>query len=203
MIERGFGKRSEVVGVGFFTPKTRQIHSAVVEHVTSRTGDLVLEADAFITMEPNVVCRVATADCVPLLIWDAKERIVGAVHAGWRGVASQIAIETVNRMRDLVPDAELHVMMGPAMARSCYEVGEEVVSACAKTVADISQYIDATRPGHHRIDLRAILSEQLQRVGISKNKIELIPTCTHCDTGYASFRRGDRNERQYSWIVIT
>lgn len=203
MIERGFGKRSEEVGVKFFVPKTRQIHSALVEHVTSRSGDLVVEADAFITTEPNVVCRVATADCVPLLIWDAKERIVGAVHAGWRGVASQIAIETVNHMRDLVPDVELHVAMGPSMARSCYEVGEEVVAACAKTVSDISLYIDATHPGHHRIDLRAILAEQLQREGISKNKIEIMATCTHCDVHYASFRRGDRSERQYSWIVIT
>lgn len=203
MIQRGFGKRSEIVGAGFFVPQTRQVHSARVEHLTSHMGERVVEADAFVTTEPRVVCRVATADCVPLLIWDAQERIIGAVHAGWRGVAAQIVEETLNHMRDLMQDAALHVAMGPAMASSCYEVGEEVVAACARTVGDIAPYITATRPGHHRIDLKGILTEQLQRAGILSHCIESDPTCTHCDARYASYRRGDRQERQYSWIVIS
>lgn len=203
MIQRGFGKRSEAVGTGFFLPQARQVHSARVEHVMSHLGDRLLEADAFVTTEPRVVCRVATADCVPLLFWDAQGRIIGAVHAGWRGVAAEIVRETLNHMRDWVPDAEIHVAMGPAMARSCYEVGEEVVAACAKTVSDISHYIDDTRPGHYRIDLKGVLTEQLMREGVLSNCIENDPTCTHCDVRYASFRRGDRQERQYSWIVIS
>ncbi len=204
MILKQFGHRGEPIATpNSFIPKTRQIHSNSVTLVTSHVSDLVIEADAFVTTEPNVVCAVQTADCVPLLIWDVRERVVAAVHAGWRGVASEIAPRTVEFMCTLFPDADLRVAMGPAMAVSCYEVGEEVIMNCAKTVAMIEPYLQPTRPGHHRIDLKGILTEQLARVGITSNCIEDVPICTHCDPHYASYRRGDRSERQFSWIEIT
>lgn len=210
MIVHGFGKRGESVedllrphGEGpFFIPQTRQVHGNRVVQLTSQMGEGVVEADAFVATEAGVVCPVATADCVPVLIWDAQERVVAAVHAGWRGVAAKIVPEAVNHMREFFPDAELRVAMGPAMAASCYEVGAEVVAACAKTVADISPYLEATRPGHHRIDLKGILLEQLGRAGVPPNAVDVDLTCTHCNADYASFRRGDRRERQFSWIVI-
>lgn len=203
MIEHGFGKRGAPVPGNYFIPKTRQIHGARVISVSSKMGDLVEEADAFVTTEPNVVCAVATADCLPVLIWDVRERVVAAVHAGWRGVAAQIVPETIAYIRDEFPDSDLRVAMGPAMAASCYEVGDEVVTACGKTVSDIASYLTATRPGHHLIDLKGIVVEQLERHGITSNCIEDTAICTHCNSQYASFRRGDRQERQYSWIVIT
>lgn len=210
MIVRGFGKRGVLVadqvrvhGSGpFFIPKTRQIHGDNVVSISSTMDDLVVEADAFVTTEPGVVCTVATADCLPILIWDVCERVVAAVHAGWRGVATKIVPKTITYVRDEFPDAELRMAMGPAMAASCYEVGDEVVSACAKTVSDVTPYITATRPGHHRIDLKGIVVEQLERDGITLNCFEDTAVCTHCNPQYASYRRGDSKERQYSWIVI-
>ena len=79
MIIHGFGAREasletqlKLQGVTpFFIPKTRQIHSDIVMRMTSRVSDLVVEADAFVTTEPGVVCAVRTADCVPILMWDA------------------------------------------------------------------------------------------------------------------------------------
>lgn len=210
MIVRGFGKRGESIesqvkphGTGpVAIPPTRQVHGNRVVQLTSQMGEGVVEADAFVATEAGVVCPVATADCVPVLIWDARERIVAAVHAGWRGVAAEIVPETVHYMRELFPDAELRVAMGPAMAASCYEVGAGVVAACAKTVADVAAYLEATRPGHHRIDLKGILLEQLGRAGVPPNAVDSDLRCTHCNSEYASFRRGDRRERQFSWIVI-
>jgi YfiH family protein len=211
MIIHGFGAREESLetqlklqGVSsFFIPKTRQIHSDIVMRMTSRVSDLVVEADAFVTTEPGVVCAVRTADCVPVLMWDAHERVIAAVHAGWRGVASEIVVRTVEEMREQFSDLDLRIAMGPAMAASCYEVGEEVVVNCGKTVSDVVAYLQPTRPGHHCINLKGIITEQLNRIGIPPNCIEDLPLCTHCDTRYASFRRGDRLDRQYSWIVIT
>ncbi|PIR20036.1 MAG: hypothetical protein COV45_08670 [Deltaproteobacteria bacterium CG11_big_fil_rev_8_21_14_0_20_47_16] len=211
MIERGFGHRGQVVSdlvlvngvVDAFIPKTHQVHGALVKHVTAEMGDLVMEADAFVATDPKVVCSVMTADCVPLLMWDTQARIVAAVHAGWRGVAANIATATVDFIRDMVPNADLRVAMGPAMGSSCYEVGDEVVSACAKTISDISPFIKATSQGHQLIDLKGILFEQLGHVGVMPNCIESDLTCTHCNTTYASYRRGDRRERQHSWIVIS
>lgn len=211
MIIHGFGTREASVetqlklqGISsFFLPQTHQIHSDIVMRISSQMRDLVIEADAFVTTEPGVVCAVRTADCLPVLIWDARERVVAAVHAGWRGVASEIVVRTIEDIRDQFPDVDLRVAMGPAMAASCYEVGEEVVAGCGKTVSDVAAYLHPTRPGHCRIDLKGIVTEQLERVGVTPNCIEDVPICTHCDTRYASFRRGDRKDRQYSWIVIT
>lgn len=211
MILKGFGTRGvstehqlHAEGVAeFFIPKTRQVHSNRVTMVTPKLSDLMIEADAFVTTEPNVVCAVQTADCVPLLIWDVDERVIAAVHAGWRGVASEIVPQTIALIRECFSDADLRVAMGPAMAASCYEVGEEVVLNCAKTISNIDRYLHVTRPGHHRIDLKGILAEQFERVGVTPNCIEDTPTCTHCNTQYASYRRGDRSERQFSWILIT
>lgn len=210
MIVHGFGKRGvavesqvEVHGAGpFFIPDTRQVHGATIAPVSSQMGDLTVEADAFVTSEPGVVCSIATADCLPILIWDVRERVIAAVHAGWRGVAVQIVSETVAYIRDEFSDADLRVAMGPAMAASCYEVGDEVVSACGKTVTDIAKYLSPTRPGHHLIDLKGIVVEQLERAGVTLNCIEDSAICTHCNSQYASYRRGDRGERQYSWVVI-
>lgn len=203
MIVHGFGKRGVPVDGSYFIPKTRQVHGARVMFVSSKIGDLLEEADAFVTTEPGVVCSVATADCIPILVWDTRERVVAAVHAGWRGVAAQIVPETVAVIRGRFPDANLRVAMGPAMAASCYEVGEEVVAVCATTISDITPYLTSMRPGHHYIDLKGIVIEQLGRAGITPDNVEDVPVCTHCDTHYASYRRGDRKERQYSWIVIT
>jgi YfiH family protein len=183
-------------------PKTHQVHGSLVVHVTPSVGDMTIEADAFVATDPGVVCHVATADCVPVLIWDAAGRVVAAVHAGWRGVAAQIVPGTVALMQRLVPSADLRVAMGPAMGAQCYEVGEEVVSACAVTVADVAPYLSATRPGHHLINLKEMLVEQLARAGVARHCVEWDETCTHCNPEYASYRRGDRSERQYSWIVI-
>ncbi len=202
MIVHGFGKRGEPVSGSYFIPKTRQIHSARVVSVSSKIGDLISEADAFVTTEPGVVCSVATADCLPILIWDTRERVVAAVHAGWRGVASEIVPRTIADIREQFPDADLRIALGPAMAASCYEVGKEVVVNCGKTVSDIAAYLHPTRPGHHRIDLKGIVMEQLERMSVAASCIENIPICTHCNPQYASYRRGDRAERQYSWIVI-
>lgn len=210
MIGWGFGTREQSLekqlklnGVdSFFIPRTRQIHSDIVARITSRMGDVVVEADAFVTTEPGVVCAVRTADCIPVVMWDVRERIVAAVHAGWRGVASEIVPRSIQDIRDQFPDANLRVTMGPAMAASCYEVGEEVIASCGKTVSDVTAYLHPARPGHHRIDLKGIVIEQMARAGITSNCIEDHPICTHCDSRYASFRRGDHHERQYSWIVI-
>lgn len=203
MILRGFGRRGEQIPDCFFTPKTRQVHGARVVHIVSEMGGDLVEADAFVATEPGVLCAVATADCVPVLLWDANERIVAAIHAGWRGVAAKILSEAVHFMRQRVPDISFRVAMGPAMGANCYEVGEDVVAACGRTVATVATHLQSSRPGHHYIDLKGILTEQLNREGIATNCIEADLICTHCDERYASFRRGDRSERQYSWIVIS
>ncbi len=84
-------------------------------------------ADACISRKKNAVCVVMTADCLPVLLCDADGTVVGAVHAGWRGLAIGVLEATVKAM-DVAPD-RLMAWMGPAIGPTVFEVGSEVRDA--------------------------------------------------------------------------
>lgn len=183
-------------------PRLQQIHGAQI-HVATQKGATMFAGDAIITAEPQVVCAVATADCVPVLLWDPRHQVVGAIHAGWRGVAADIVPLTVQKIWRQWGDSsqDMILVLGPSMAASCYEVGMEVVTACARTVPDIAPFCQPTRPDHVRIDLHGVIRAQLTQLGIPASHIISDSTCTHCTSHYSSFRRDHDRERQFSWIV--
>ncbi len=87
--------------------------------------------DALITNRPGLLLAVQVADCLPILLVDAKRRVVAAVHAGWRGTAKRIAEKTVGEMRARFGcrPADLRAAIGPGIHACCYQVGREVVDA--------------------------------------------------------------------------
>lgn len=100
------------------------------------------QADASIATQRGTVCAIMTADCLPVLLADACGRVVGAAHAGWRGLAGGVLEHTVERMRKAGGE-ELHAWLGPAIGPEQFEVGEDVLQAfTAKNAAAI----DAFRP---------------------------------------------------------
>jgi len=104
-----------------------QIHGTAVHEVTQREAlSAPIVADAAVTTLPSVVLAILTADCLPVLIADFDGRVVGAAHAGWRGLADGVLEATVSTMRARVNDAQLRAWIGPAIHQARYEVGEEV-----------------------------------------------------------------------------
>ena len=114
----------------------RQIHSDIVIRVDARSLDASPEppkGDALVTSDPNLLLLVQTADCIPILLADARRRAVAAIHAGWRGTVHRIAEKTLGRMRmefGTRPE-DVFAAIGPGIARCCYEVGHEVVAEFA------------------------------------------------------------------------
>jgi polyphenol oxidase len=105
----------------------RQIHSDIVHRVTALPAEPP-RGDALITREPGVLLTVQTADCIPILLADTKQRAVAAIHSGWRGTLRRIAAKTLGRMQmefGTRPD-DVIAALGPGIGRCCYEVGEEV-----------------------------------------------------------------------------
>jgi YfiH family protein len=93
-----------------------------------RDGALKLAGDALVTNQPGLLLAVQVADCLPILLVDPQQRVVAAVHAGWRGTARRIAEKAVGRMRlefGCEP-GNLRAAIGPGIHRCCYEVGPEV-----------------------------------------------------------------------------
>ncbi len=85
------------------------------------------EGDACVSFHPGAVCVVMTADCLPVLLCDEQGSVVGAVHAGWRGLCDGIIESTARAMN--VPPGTLMAWLGPAIGPQAFEVGEEVRAA--------------------------------------------------------------------------
>jgi YfiH family protein len=161
------------------------------------------EGDALVATEPGVAIGVRVADCVPVLIADAKSGAVAAVHAGWRGVACGVVMAAT---RELLargagqPDA-LSFAIFPHIRPCCFEVGEEVAEQLAK-VSDARDPIDRSR-GKPYVDLAAIVRAQLAALGVGATQGDDVPGCTRCEPArFFSFRRdGQRSGRHVAAIV--
>jgi YfiH family protein len=194
----------------------RQIHSDVI-HVAAAPQRRMPKADALATCTPGLLLGVQTADCVPILLADARHRVVAAIHAGWRGTLARIAVKTLGRLRMEFETRPRDVVaaLGPAIGRCCYEVGPEVAQAFATQFHAAADWFDGPfdqvahgeeplwlpwlsmmPPGHVpppprvRLDLRAANRWQLADAGVPDTKIAVSDLCTACRTDLVfSYRR--------------
>ena len=182
----------------------KQFHSAVIRYFPSAPEE-ASKGDAALTNAPGLLLAVQTADCVPILLVDPKQRVVAAVHAGWRGTLARIAEKTVGqmRMRFGSKPSELMAALGPAIGGCCYEVGTELVREFTSQFAGAEEWFDEVRtgdepnplqwlnmmpPGHQpppknvRLDLRKANRAQLVAAGLNGKNIQVSELCTACHT---------------------
>ena len=86
------------------------------------------QTDAVITEQPGLCVCVKTADCIPILLYDTRQHIVAAVHAGWRGTVARIVQKTISHMKPVSP-SDIHAIIGPGISLEWFEVGDEVYEA--------------------------------------------------------------------------
>jgi polyphenol oxidase len=188
----------------------RQVHGADVLRVdAARVGEGPPEAkaplgdaDGLVTAEPGVVLVVLTADCVPVLLADPAAGVVGAVHAGWRGLAAGVVEAGVAAMAEQGADPGACVgLVGPAAGGCCYEVGPDVRDAVG------SRYpaaLATTRDGRPALDPAAGAAQALERAGVEATNVSVVGECT-LDLGerFFSHRRDHgRTGRQAGLIAL-
>jgi len=203
-----------------------QFHSDAV-HVFEASPGEPCRADASTTDRPGLLLAVQTADCVPILLLDAKKRTVAAVHAGWRGTLRRILTKAVGRMTMQFGSApaDLLAAVGPSIGPCCYEVGTEVVSAFSAKFANAEDWFDELRtgdepnplqwlnmmpPGHRPppkkvlLNLRKANRAQLLEAGVQPKNIFVSDLCTSCRTDLLfSYRKeGARSGRLMAVIGI-
>jgi YfiH family protein len=124
----------------------RQIHSDLI-HRVEKVSDIALKGDALISNAPGILLGVQTADCVPILLADTRNRAVAAIHAGWRGTLARIAAKTIGRMQMEfgTRPADIVAAIGPAIHRCSYEVGPEVAQAFAGQFPQAREWFDIPR----------------------------------------------------------
>jgi polyphenol oxidase len=165
-----------------------QVHSADVRIVHNEQeaqpkpgvlGDDIY-CDALISRTPKILLAVKTADCVPILLGDAKTGAFAAVHAGWRGTSSSVVVRAIEQLQSEygMRAEDLRAAIGPAANGCCYEVGDDVIKVFKERFPESDHLFTPTREGHARIDLQAANRDQLISAGVSPDRIYLAPLCT-------------------------
>jgi len=196
----------------------RQIHSSVVRFAGSADGACAQpgagelrrgepsRGDGLMTNTPGLLLAVQTADCIPVLVADRRQRVVAAFHAGWRGTVKRIVESGVGRMRleyGCRPN-DMIAAIGPGIGACCYAVGEEVLSSfesqftyfadlfCEVYDSDPVRtkypmlFLTQRAPGHSPIgpslhlDLIEANRRQLLAAGLPARSIKVVGGCTSC-----------------------
>jgi hypothetical protein len=179
-----------------------QIHSDVV-HLFDTAPPAPCRGDGSVTNRPGLLLSVQTADCVPILLVDPKNRAVAAVHAGWRGTLQRIVAKAIGKMRMQFGSspADMVAAIGPCIGGCCYEVGVEVAVEFKSQFPNASEWFDELRtgdepnplqwlnmapPGHQPppksvlLDLRKANRAQLLDAGLRAESIAVSDLCTAC-----------------------
>lgn len=188
----------------------KQTHSVVVstpQSRRSRQGD-VISADASVSNIPGEVLVIMTADCLPVLFCNRQGTVVGAAHAGWRGLCAGILENTVTELLNISGEtstADLLVWLGPAIGPESFEVGEDVVNAFRESGLPFDLKAFKSIPhqaGKFMADLYQLARVRLEACGITS--IYGGEYCTVRDQReFFSYRRDGQTGRFASAIWIS
>jgi YfiH family protein len=162
-----------------------QVHGDHVAVVDEPPGGVIDKTDALVTTTPRLALAVVTADCVPVLLADARAGVVAAAHAGRVGAQIGVVPRTVEAMVSAGARAEdISVLMGPAVSGRNYEVPEAMAAEVDVALPGSRTTTSRGTPG---LDLRAGIARQLTTLGITA--IDIDPRCTVEDRNLFSHRR--------------
>jgi polyphenol oxidase len=158
-----------------------QVHGNQVRIVDESYNELNHPGDGMATALPGIALCVFTADCVPVLLIDPTNRVVGAVHAGWRGTLVNVAAEGVHAMNKLGARSDLIMAaLGPSIGQCCFAVDADLGDRFAQQIPAARRYTRGGLAGKVHIDLRAILHRQLEMAGVPSEQITSVGPCTKC-----------------------
>ena len=154
-------------------------------------------ADAAVTRTPGIVLGVRTADCLPVLFADRSGTVIGAAHAGWRGLAAGVLEATLRAMR--VPARDIVAWLGPAIGPQKFEVGSDVFDTHRAADPAAVSCFAPLRDGKWLADLYALAQLRLQRAGVVA--ISGGGFCTLTETGRFFSYRGDKDAGRMATLV--
>ncbi len=176
----------------------RAVHGSSIGVVVETTSDDVSDVDGLMTRRPGIALLAMAADCVPMVMADPVGEVIAVVHAGWRGLASGVALVAVDSMVEAGAQVErIECVLGPAICGRCYLVDraryDEVVRR-EPAAASLSA------AGHVSLDIRSGVAAQLARRGVS---VTQAGPCTYESHDYFSYRRDGVTGRHGALITIT
>ena len=177
----------------YYVVQPHQVHGCEIREVTDpMTTRAQLEGvDALITNVPGVAISVRTADCIPVLLYDAVHKAVAAVHAGWRGTVQRISQKVIAEMqrRYGTSAADIKAVIGPGIGPDSFQVGPEVADAFCEAGFPMEQILEDCGPknptadnpmnGGLHIDLWKANRWLLEQAGVKLQNIQVTGICTY------------------------
>ena len=180
--------------------KNHQVHSDRIRTVTQ--SDVLpspelpgqVDADGLVTDVPGLCLTIFSADCIPVLLYDPKKRVIAAAHAGWRGTAQGIAARAAQRMQQEYGCAPEDILaaIGPGISPCCFETHSDVPDGLQAGLAQNARPFirPLDREGKFSVDLKGANARWLELAGVAPQNIAICPACTCCDeTTFWSHRR--------------
>ncbi len=176
-----------------------QIHSNNVLTIKiNNSSDTLSDGDAMVTNQSGLALAIQTADCVPVLFSDAKNGIIGAAHAGWKGAISGITDNTILAMTKLgAKAAEITASIGPCIAQPSYEISQEFYKRFIAENSENSTFFKDGKTGHYYFDIKSYVAKRLADAGIETISVLGNDTCAEEDFFFSNRRRNLRGEPDY------
>ena len=174
---------------------TDRILVVTKEHIgkgAKKYSESIGATDALITNAPGIPLMLCFADCVPVLIVDPVQRVIGIAHAGWKGTLDKIAQKTISAMQTHFGTIPQQCLVGiaPSIGPCCYEVDDVVINRLKRQFDNWEQFV---RPNKEKwyLDLWQANRIQLEQIGVQSNNIVVSKVCTACNKELFFSYRGD------------
>lgn len=185
--------------------RIKQVHGDKSVHTSPHSIDFSKEADAHYTGERKLALTIATADCIPVMIYHPEPRWISAIHAGWRGVLNRIVIKNIDSLkRNGCKANQMKIFIGPHIGFESFEVEnsirDQLLATSSRVLANAHR---PSRDGRSLVSLIDILRAQLEDAGVESVNIQSQIENTVTNIDYHSYRRDKENSgRQLSFIAL-
>ena len=189
----------------------QQRHTTNFKEVTLKDGgkgmyckeDAIENTDALYTRDPDLYLITFHADCCPVLLYCKDQKIVAAIHSGWRGTVNEIVAKVSSHLitNENCNPKEIYAYIGPSIEQRNFEAMDDIIDLVKQMSFDTSSYYKIKDEKHYLLDSKGLIKKQLLQSGIPEGHITISPYCTIEDEDlFFSYRREKGNNRNMTII---
>ena len=149
-----------------------QTHSNRVIEINKKNYKKKIKADAIITKMKGIALGVVTADCVPIILFDIKNNIIGCIHAGWKGAFSDIIRNTIFKIQKISSNNLIYACVGPCIGKKSYEVDLNFYEKFVKKSKKNKKYFSNKDKIKKFFNLRKYVTDKLLKLKVKVDQID-------------------------------